>query len=514
MGAKEEILAKLAQVEEEAQVAGGAEGIKKLHAQGKLTASERIALFCDKGTFTEVSALAQHQCYDFDMERNRPLGDGVVTGWGRVNGRLVYLYAQDPTVFGGSTGHVHIAKVCNVAELALKAKCPFVGFVDSAGARIQEGSGTYLHLFYHHVKASGIIPQISAILGNCAGGGSYSPALTDFVFMVDGVSNMFITGPKVVKEVTGEEISMENLGGAGPNSQISGNCDFVAKDERGCIEMVKKLLSFLPQSYLEKPPIVDSGDDPERKDDELFNIVPENPRASFNVLELIGRVVDNGDFFEVKAGFARNMVTGFARIGGYPVGIVANQPRHLAGSLDCDASDKAARFYRVCDCFNVPIVCVVDVPGYLPGVQEEHRGIIRHGAKMLYGYSEATVPKITLIVRKAYGGAYAAMGAKGMGADLVIAWPSSEIAVMGPEGAIAVLYRKEVEAAEDKQRVMAEKTQEFREKFTTPYYAASKMMVEMVINPRDTRVCLFRALRGLWNKKEEMLPRKHGNIPL
>jgi acetyl-CoA carboxylase carboxyltransferase component len=514
MGVREEALRKLAEAEQEAWVLGGVEKIEKLHAQGKLTARERIDLFCDKGTFVETNAFAEHQCYDFGMEKSRPPGDGVVTGWGKVNGRLVYLYAQDPTVLGGSTGHVHIAKVCNLAELALQAKCPFVGLVDSAGARIQEGSGTYLHLFYENIKASGIVPQLSVILGNCAGGGSYSPALTDFVFMVDHASNMFITGPKVIKAVTGEEISMEDLGGARANCQISGNSDFMAKDEKECIEMAKKLLSFLPQSYLEKPPIVDTGDDPERRDDELFNLVPDNPRTPFNVLEIIRRVVDNGDFFEVKAGFARSMVTGFARIGGYTIGIVANQSMHLAGSLDCDASDKAARFYRVCDCFNVPIVCVVDVPGYLPGVQEEHKGIVRHGAKMLYGYSEATVPKITLIIRKAYGGAYAAMGAKGMGADLILAWPSSEIAVMGPEGAIAVLYRKQVEAAEDKQKAIAEITHEFREKFTTPYYAASKMMIETVINPRDTRRSLFHAIEGLWDKKGERPPRKHGNIPL
>ncbi|PIP09071.1 MAG: methylmalonyl-CoA carboxyltransferase, partial [Syntrophobacteraceae bacterium CG23_combo_of_CG06-09_8_20_14_all_50_8] len=380
--------------------------MEKQHKVGKLTARERIDLFFDKGTFVELNMLARHQCYDFGMEVRRPWGDAVITGYGNVNGRKVFAYSQDFTVLGGTLGFTSATKVAEAMRMAVKAKAPIVGFIDTGGARIQEGSGTYSLLFYEHIRSSGIVPQVSCILGSCAGGGCYSPALTDFIFMVEGISQMFISGPRVIKEAIGEEITNEELGGPKPQSQISGNCDFVVKSEEECIEQVKRLLSFLPSSCYEKPPIVDTGDDPHRCDQELLEIVPPEPRSPYDMKGVIRHIVDNGDFFEVKANFARNMITGFARIGGYPVGIVANQPMILAGSIDCDASDKAARFYQFCDCFDIPIITLADVPGYLPGVKEEHKGIIRHGAKMLYGYVEANVPKILCVIRKAYGGSW------------------------------------------------------------------------------------------------------------
>lgn len=504
----------LEELERQAMLGEGEEAIKRQHAQGKLTARERIDLLVDKGSFVELNMFAQHRCYDFDMEKRRPWGDAVAAGYGKVDGRVVYLYAQDFTVLGGSVGFTHAEKIRNLIRMAQRAKAPVIALIDSSGARIQEGSGAYSLVFYENIMASGVVPQISAIMGNCAGGGVYSPALTDFILMVDGTSQMFITGPTVIKEATGEEISMQELGGAKPQSQISGNCDFVAQSEEECLQMIKKLLSFLPSSYLEKPPGVDTGDDPNRCDESLLDILPENPRAAFDMHHIISKIVDNGDFFEVKARFARNMITGFARLGGYSVGIVANQPLVAAGCLDCDASDKAARFYRFCDCFNIPIICLVDVPGYLPGVKEEYKGIIRHGAKMLYGFSEATVPKITCVIRKAYGGSYSAMGAKVMGSDIVFAWPSAEVAVMGPEGAVNILYRKEIEKVEDKEQFRKQKIEEYREKFTTPYHGASKQIVDVIIKPQETRPQLIRALELLKDKSERIPERKHGNIPL
>lgn len=514
MGMEKE-LEKLRQMEDEVRLGGGGKAIAAQHEQGKLTARERVGLFFDKGTFVELDIFAQHQCHDFGMEKRRPLGDGVIVGYGKVNGRFVYLYAQDFTVLGGSVGTAHAEKICNLMRIARRAKAPIVGLIDSAGARIQEGMiGTYSRLFSENILTSGVVPQISAIMGNCAGGGVYSPALTDFIFMVEGTSQMFITGPLVIKEVTGEEISMQDLGGAKPQSQISGVCDFVAKSDEECLQMIKDLLSFLPPSYLEKPPVVDTGDDPERCDESLLDVVPTDPRKPYNMRDVVSRIVDNGKFFEVKTNFARNMITGFARLGGRSVGIVANQPLFMAGSLDCDASDKAARFYRTCDCFNVPIVTLVDVPGYLPGVSEEHKGIIRHGAKMLFGFKEATVPKVSCVIRKAYGGSYFAMGSKTMGADIAFAWPSAEIAVMGAEGAVRVLYRKEIDEAADKGQFIKQKTEEYRNTFSTPYFSATRQVVDVIIKPQETRPQLINALEMLQTKCEETPARKHGNIPL
>jgi Acetyl-CoA carboxylase, carboxyltransferase component (subunits alpha and beta) len=501
-------------IEQEARLGGGPAAIEKQHKRGKLTARERIALLFDKGTFVELNMFARHQCHDFGMEERRPWGDAVITGYGNVNGRKVFAYAQDFTTLGGTVGFTSASKVVEAMRMAVKAKAPVVGFIDTGGARIQEGSGTYSLLFYDHVRSSGVVPQISCILGSCAGGGCYSPALTDFIFMVEGISQMFISGPRVIKAATGEEITNEELGGPKPHSQISGVCDVVNKNEEECIEQVKKLLGFLPSSCYDKPPIVDTGDGPYRCDQELLGIVPPEPKRPYDMKRVIRHIVDNGDFFEVKANFALNMITGFARIGGYPAGIVANQPLVMAGSIDCDASDKAARFYRFCDCFNIPIITLTDVPGYLPGVKEEYKGIIRHGAKMLYGYIEADVPKILCVVRKAYGGSWAAMGSKTMGADITFAWPTAEMAIMGAEGAVEVLYRKEIEAAEDKQVVRQEKMKEYREKFSSPYHYAGKMVVDLLIKPQETRPHLFSALQLLWNKPEERIPRKHGNIPL
>ncbi len=508
-------LEKLGKLEEEAKLGGGKKAIDRQHAQGKLTARERVDLFFDKGTFVELNIFAQHQCYDFGMEETRPWGDGVIAGYGMANGRLVYLYAQDFTMLGGSVGAAHAEKICNLMKIARQARAPIIGLIDSAGARIQEGMiGTYSRLFSENIETSGVVPQISAIMGNCAGGGVYSPALTDFILMVEGTSQMFITGPVVIKAVTGEEISMQDLGGAKPQSQISGVCDFVAKNDEECLQMIKKLLSYLPLSYLDKPPQVDTGDDRNRCDESLLDVVPTDPRKSYNMKDVISRIVDNKELFEVKTNYARNIITGFARLGGYSVGIVANQPLFMAGSLDCDASDKAARFYRTCDCFNVPIITLVDVPGYLPGVSEEHKGIIRHGAKMLYGFKEATVPKVSCVIRKAYGGSYFAMGSKTMGADIALSWPSAEIAVMGADGAVRVLYKKEIEEAEDKQQFMQQKIEEYRDKFSTPYFSASKQVIDIIIKPQETRPQLIKALEMLQTKRENTPDRKHGNIPL
>ncbi len=509
-----EELQKLEELEKIAKRGESQEAIDKQHAAGKLTARERLNLLLDEGTFVETGLFAQHECYDFGMEKRRPYGDGVVTGYGKIDGRLVYVYAQDFTVIGGTVGHTHSEKMCNVMRLARGAKAPIIGLIDSAGARIQEGVSTYGPIFAENVLASGVVPQISAIMGNCAGGGVYSPALTDFTFMVDGTSYMFITGPEVIKRVTGEEITMGDLGGAKAQSEVSGNADFTAKDDKDCLQQIRRLLTFLPSSYAEPPPVVNTGDDPNRCDEGLIDIVPTDPRRPFDMHQIIYKIVDNGGFMEVKARFARNIITGFGRLNGYPVGIVANQPSVAAGSLDCDACDKAARFYRLCDCFNIPIICLVDVPGYLPGVAEERKGIIRHGAKMLYGLREATVPKISVVIRKSYGGAYVAMGSKSIGMDMAFAWPTAEIAIMGAEGAIAILYRKEIEQAEDKEQVRKEKITEYKEKFSTPYYAASRQYVDAVIRPQETRPQLIKALDLLRSKTEPGVLRKHGNIPL
>lgn len=505
---------RLKQIEEEARLGGGKRKIEEQHSQGKLTARERIDHLIDPGTFVELSMLAQHQCTDFGMEKNRPWGDGVVTGYGKVAGRTVFVYAQDFTVMGGSVGQVHGQKIAALIRLARQAHAPVVGLIDSAGGRIQEGSGAYSLIFAENVESSGVIPQISAIMGNCAGGGVYSPALTDFILMVEKTSQMFITGPLVIKEVTGEEVSSQELGGAKVHGQISGVADLVCKNDEDCIVMIKKLLSYLPSSYLEKPPTQTTSDDPHRCEEKILEILPDSGKKVYDMRRIINLIVDDGDFFELKSGFARNMIIGLARMNGRVVGIVANNPFFLASAIDCDAADKAARFIRTCDCFNIPLISLVDVPGYLPGVKEEHKGIIRHGAKMLYAWKEATVPKITCVIRKAYGGAFAAMGNKELGTDLVLAWPTTEIAIMGAEGAVSILYRREIEAAADKERVREEKIQEYREKFMTPYYTASKRQLDILIKPQETRPQIIKALEMLENKKVTRAERKHGNIPL
>jgi acetyl-CoA carboxylase carboxyltransferase component len=505
---------KLKQIEETARAGGGKKYIEEQHRLGKLIARERIDHLMDSGTFVEVNMLAQHQCTDFGMEKSRPWGDGVITGYGKVEGRVVFLYAQDFTVMGGSVGQVHGQKIASLIRMARQASAPVIGVIDSAGGRIQEGSGAYSLIFAENVEASGVVPQISVIMGNCAGGGVYSPALTDFIFMVDKTSQMFITGPLVIKEVTGQEVGSQELGGARVHSQISGVADFIGQNDMDCLARVKKLLSFLPSSFTERPPVIQSDDDPERCEEALVDILPDSPKKVYDMRRLISLVVDYGEFFEVKAGFARNMVTGLARMRGKPVGIVANNPLFLASAIDCDAADKAARFIRTCDCFNIPLISLVDVPGYLPGVKEEHKGIIRHGAKMLFAWKEATVPKVTCIIRKAYGGAFAAMSNKELGADLVLGWPSTEIAIMGAEGAVRILYRKEIDAAEDKNRIREEKIREYREKFMTPYYTAGKRQLDVLIRPQETRPQIIKALDTLENKKISRAERKHGNIPL
>jgi methylmalonyl-CoA decarboxylase subunit alpha len=505
---------KLAKVEETARAGGGKKQVEEQHRQGKLTARERIEKFLDPGSFVEVNMLAQHQCTDFGMERNRPWGDGVVTGYGKVEGRTLFLYAQDFTIMGGSVGKVHGEKIASLIRMARQANAPIVGLIDSAGGRIQEGSGAYSLIFTENVEASGVVPQISVIMGNCAGGGVYSPALTDFIFMVDKTSQMFITGPLVIKEVTGQEVGSQELGGARVHSQVSGVADCIGENDPDCLAKVKKLLSYLPSSYAQKAPVIPCLDDPDRCEEALTDFIPDNPKKVYDMRKLIALIVDHKEFFEIKPGFARNMATGFARLNGKPVGIVANNPMFLASAIDCDAADKAARFIRTCDCFNIPLISLVDVPGYLPGMKEEHKGIIRHGAKMLYAWREATVPKITCIIRKAYGGAFAAMSNKEMGADLVMAWPTTEIAIMGAEGAVRILFRKEIDAAEDKARLREEKIQEYRETFMTPLYTASKRQLDVLIQPRETRPQIIKALEMLENKKVERAERKHGNIPL
>lgn len=511
----EEKLKLLEETEKKALVPGTKGSIEKQHASGRHTARERVDMFFDEGTFVETNMYAQHQCMDFGMDAYRPYGDGLITGFGEVDGRLVYIYAMDVTVYGGSLGHTNGEKLIRLLKEAREAKSPVVGLWDGGGGRIQEGSSYGSdHLFAQNIKSSGVVPQISVILGNCAGGSVYSPALTDFIIMVEGTSKMFITGPAVIKRVTGEDVTMEELGGAKTQSEISGVCDLVAKSEADAFRMTKKLLNFLPSSYLEKPPVADTGDDPGRCDDALLDVIPENLRRPLNMHKLIGMVVDNGDFFEVKAGFARNMITGFARLGGYSVGIVANNSSVNAGAIDSDASDKAARFFRTCDCYNVPLITFVDVPGFMPGVAEERKGIIRHGAKMLYGYVEATVPKICVVIRKAYGGSYTAMGPKTMGADYTLAWPTAEIALMGEEGAVQILYGKDIKVAADPEAVREEKRQEYRQKYGTPYYGASRMIADVVIRPQETRPRLIRALKLLKDKKKSFPARKHGNIPL
>lgn len=496
---------------------GGEKRIKKQHDSGKMTARERLTLLFDEDSFVEIDAFVKHRCTELGMQEVDAPGEGVVTGYGTVDGKLVYAYAQDFTVIGGSLGEMHAKKICKVMDMALKMGAPLVGINDSGGARIQEGvdalSG-YGNIFLRNTIASGVIPQISVIMGPCAGGAVYSPALTDFVFMVDKTSQMFITGPQVIKAVTGEEVSSEELGGAMTHNQISGVAHFISKDEKECIEDIKRLLSFLPSNNMEGVPVYECDDDLNRIEDKLNEIVPDNPNKAYDMKEVIEAIIDNGDFMEVQPYYAKNIITGYGRLNGKTIGIIANQPKVLAGCLDINASDKAGRFIRTCDAFNIPVLNLVDVPGFLPGTNQEYGGIIRHGAKMLYAYSEATVPKVTLIIRKAYGGAYLAMCSKDLGADQVFAWPMAEIAVMGPEGAANIIFKKEIEGAEDPITTRNEKIQEYRDKFATPYIAASRGYVDDVIEPALTRQRLISAFDMLESKRESRPAKKHGNLPV
>ncbi|HHY36473.1 MAG TPA: methylmalonyl-CoA carboxyltransferase [Firmicutes bacterium] len=510
-------LEELARRKEIIAAGGGEKRIEKQHQAGKMTARERIAKLLDPDSFVELDAFVRHRCIDFGMEKVEAPGEGVVTGYGTINGRTVFVYAQDFTVIGGSLGEMHARKICKVMDLALKTGVPIIGINDSGGARIQEGvdalSG-YGQIFYRNTIASGVIPQISVIMGPCAGGAVYSPALTDFVFMVEGTSYMFITGPQVIKAVTGEDVTPEELGGAMTHNATSGVAHFKARNEEECLEAIRRLLSFLPDNNLQDPPLVETGDDPGRIDASLREIVPPEPNRAYDVRDIITRVVDKGDFLEVQPYYAQNIVIGFARLNGRTVGIVANQPKILAGCLDINASDKAARFIRFCDAFNIPLVNLVDVPGFLPGTAQEYGGIIRHGAKMLYAYSEATVPKLTVILRKSYGGAYLAMCSRDLGADQVFAWPNAEIAVMGPEGAANIIFRKEINDSADPQKTRDEKIAEYRERFANPYVAAGRGYVDDVIDPAETRVRLIAALEMLVSKRETRPAKKHGNIPV
>jgi propionyl-CoA carboxylase beta chain len=502
---------------EQAKTGGGQKRIEDQHSKGKLTARERIELLLDQGSFNELDQFVVHQCSEFGMANKKIPGDGVVTGYGTIGGRLVYVFSQDFTVFGGSLGEMFAKKVCKLMDLALKTGAPVIGLNDSGGARIQEGVASlagYGDIFFRNVTSSGVIPQISAVMGPCAGGAVYSPALTDFIIMVDKTSHMFITGPDVVKTVLGQEVSFEELGGAVIHSQTSGVCHFIAKDEQHCIELIKKLLSYLPSNYLEDPPATELTDDPNRTDPTIAHVLPDDSDKPYDVKEIILRVVDNGDFLEIQPLGARNIIIGFARLNGKVVGIVANQPMHYAGALDINSSMKAARFVRFCDCFNIPIVTFVDVPGFLPGIEQEHGGIIKHGSKLLYAYCEATVPKITVILRKDYGGAYDVMGSKHSGADINYAWPTAEIAVMGPHGAINIIFRKEIAEAKDPKQKHAELVAEYRQKFASPYITAQKGYIDEVIDPAQTRLKLISALESLATKREQRPTRKHSNLPL
>ncbi|AGB05046.1 acetyl-CoA carboxylase, carboxyltransferase component (subunits alpha and beta) [Aciduliprofundum sp. MAR08-339] len=496
---------------------GGEERIRKQHEKGKLTARERIEKLLDPGTFVEIGMFAQSRATDFGMDKKRVLGDGVVTGYGTINGKLVFVYAQDFTVLGGSLGEMHAQKITTIMDLALKNGAPIIGINDSGGARIQEGVDSlkgYGEIFFRNTMASGVVPQIAVIMGPSAGGAVYSPAIMDFVIMVDKTAHMFITGPQVIKAVTGEDVDFETLGGALVHNQKSGNAHLFARNEDEALNMVKILLSYLPSNNMEDPPEVDVGDPPDRIEYSLDRIIPEDPKRSYDVKDVIDLIVDRGTFFEIHPFFAENIVVGFARMAGKTVGIVANQPKVFAGVLDINASDKAARFIRFCDAFNIPIITLVDVPGYMPGVEQEHGGIIRHGAKLLYAYSEATVPKITVIMRKAYGGAYIGMGSKHLRTDVVYAWPTAEIAVMGPEGAVNIVFRREINSAENPDKKRQELIKEYRDKFANPYVAASRLYVDDVIYPHETRPRIIQALRMLENKMEDRPSKKHGNIPL
>jgi propionyl-CoA carboxylase beta chain len=495
------------------------EAVDKQHARGKLTAMERIERLLDEGSFQQIDGLARHRSHNFGMEKSRPYGDGVITGYGTIDGRQVCVFAQDFTVFGGSLGEVFGEKICKVMDLALKTGVPMIGINDSGGARIQEGVvslGLYGEIFKRNAHASGVIPQISLILGPCAGGAVYSPALTDFIVMVDKTSHMFITGPEVIKTVTGEEVAFEDLGGARTHNTKSGVAHYMASDEDDALEYVKNLLSFLPSNNMDEVPYLDVEADLEISAEDLLldTIIPDSPNQPYDMHKVIETIVDDGEFLETQAMFAPNIICGYGRVEGRPVGIVASQPMQFAGTLDIDASEKAARFVRTCDSFNVPVITLVDVPGFLPGADQEWQGIIRRGAKLLYAYAEATVPLVTIITRKAYGGAYDVMGSKHLGADINLAWPSAQIAVMGAQGAVNVLYRKELAEAKDPEVERAKLLQEYDDKFANPYIAAERGYIDRVIVPSETRVMVIRALRSLRGKRQILPPKKHGNIPL
>lgn len=512
----EKMLEELREKNKLAELGGGSEKIEKQHAEGKLTARERINLLLDEGTFVELDKFVVHRCHDFGMDKQKIYGDGVVTGYGRIDGKLVYVFSQDFTVFGGSLSETYAKKICKIMDMAMKIGAPVIGLNDSGGARIQEGVislGGYAEIFLRNVLASGVIPQISAIMGPCAGGAVYSPALTDFIFMVKNTSYMFITGPDVIKTVTHEVVTKEELGGAMTHNSKSGVAHFACTNEKETLSMIRELLRFLPSNYKEDPPLVECTDDPEREDVKLQTLVPENPNKPYNIKELIETVVDNHYFFEVHSHYAKNIIVGFARLNGRSIGIIANQPAFLAGTLDIDASLKGGRFIRFCDCFNIPIVTFEDVPGFLPGTTQEYGGIIKHGAKLLYAYCEATVPKITIITRKAYGGAYDVMSSKHIQGDISFAYPTAEIAVMGPDGAVNIIFRKELAKAKDPVKRKKELVEEYRNKFANPYIAAELGYIDEIIEPKDTRKKLIQALMMLETKVDSIPSKKHSNEP-
>ena len=509
--------AQLRALREESQLGGGAQRLEQQHARGKLSARERLELLLDEGSFTELDAFVTHRASEFGLDEERYLGDGVVSGFGRIDGRLVFVYSQDFTVFGGSLSEAHAEKICKVMDLALENGTPIIGLSDSGGARIQEGVaslGGYADIFLRNTLASGVIPQISLVMGPCAGGAVYSPAITDFVVMVDGTSYMFVTGPNVVKTVTHEEIDFEGLGGAQIHNETSGVAHFLSPGEPQALELARTLIGYLPPNNVDLPPRRDEWSAPRVDGASLDALVPDSPKQSYDMHTVIGGIVDDGSFTEVHAAFARNIICGFGRVEGRTVGIVAQQPEVLAGVLDIDASDKAARFVRTCDCFNIPIITLVDVPGFLPGVEQEHRGIIRHGAKLLYAYCEATVPKVTVITRKAYGGAYDVMSSKHVRGDMNYAWPTAEIAVMGVEGAVNIIFRDDIAAAEDQGAERARLVSEYEDRFANPYVAAARGYVDEVILPSETRARIAGALMVLENKRQAVPAKKHGNIPL
>jgi acetyl-CoA carboxylase carboxyltransferase component len=510
-------IARLRETRERARLGGGERRIQQQHAKGKLTARERIDLLLDEGSFEEIDAFVTHRIDDFGMGGQKVLGDGVVTGWGRIDGRLVYVFSQDFTVFGGSLSEGHAEKIVKIMDMAVKNGAPVIGLNDSGGARIQEGVlslGGYADVFLRNVLASGVVPQISAIMGPCAGGAVYSPAITDFILMVKETSYMFVTGPNVVKTVTHEDVTFETLGGAMVHNSTSGVAHFALDSEEECLMAIRRLFSFIPSNNLDDPPIVRSDDSPSRMDEDLNTIVPDVPTKGYDMHSVIKKVVDNGEFLEVQEHFAGNILVGFARLAGQSVGIVAQQPLVLAGVLDIDASDKAARFVRFCDCFNIPIITFVDVPGFLPGVRQEHGGIIRHGAKLLYAYCEATVPKVTVITRKAYGGAYDVMSSKHVRGDINYAWPTAEIAVMGVDGAVNIIFKVQIEKSDDPDATRKQLVADYQEKFANPYVAAGRGFIDDIIEPRQTRPKLISALQMLRNKRDTNPPKKHGNIPL